>query len=552
MKKVVRAVVDRPRHSLLVAAATAISLAAGTTITSAAWTDDEWASGAVGVGSPGDCTTNTLFTSQSWARQLSGSVLNTRLDSIAGVEGLTVTNDGTTASPVPAAATPVPGTTDAFISKLPVTVLGGTAVEAGVGLDAPVGGIGSYTQWAQAKGSGQAKGASGLVSDQSGALDVGGTASGAATAPKAASISLGRLVPVSLAGVTLDVGAVASSATLNGCALTNGWPTLDPTPAVERDFGIASLDLNAQVPAVEAVAPSVNAALNGIPVTLKDVESNLIQSLTSGVENVLDSLGLVTAATTAKLTGLNLESVRDLLQKPQSEGAVTVTMNTGEVRVDLAKLPGGGSISKDLPPNSQVVLTAENIAQVEKGVDLLVRRITAQVRAALDAVTLDATVKADVRVPLTGLTLGSTEITITGTLGQFRTGTAQPPVIRTLGLDLTSLVASLKTAVVATVADTVVAPTNAIISSLQTTLDPLTATARSAVGSVLTTVGSLVAIHVNVQPDQPWSGTRPGDVTAAAGEYKVSAVRVGLVGNAGLLSLSLGNSSAGPVALRVP
>jgi hypothetical protein len=80
----------------------------------------------------------------------------------------------------------------------------------------------------------------------------------------------------------------------------------------------------------------------------------------------------------------------------------------------------------------------------------------------------------------------------------------------------------------------------------------LIVTAKSAVGSILTAVTSLVAINVNVQPDQPWPGIRPADVTAAAGEYKVSAVRVGLIGNAALLSLSIGNSSAGPVALRVP
>ncbi|MFP3463025.1 choice-of-anchor G family protein [Arthrobacter globiformis] len=552
LKRAARSVVDRPRHSLLVASIAAISLAAGTTITSAAWTDDEWIHSGVGVGAPGDCTTNSLFTSQSWARQLSGTVLNMSLDSIAGVKGLTVTNNGTTASPMPVTATPVPGTTDTFISKLPVTVLDGTAVEAGLGLGVPVGAAGSYTQWAQARKSGQSHGASGLVSDQSGATDVGGTANGAAAAPKAASISLGNIVPASLAGVTLDVGAVASSATLDRCAMTNGWPTLDPTPAVERDYGIAGLDLNAKVPAVEAVAQPANAVLNELPTVLDDLESDLIQSLTSGVEDVLDTLGLVTTTTKATLGGLDLEPVQDLLQKPQSHGAVTITMNTGEVSVDLTKLPGGGSISKGLAPNSPVILTAESIAEVEKDVDLLTRRIATQLQAALDAVTLDATVTADVRVPLTGITLGSTEISIKGTLGQFRAGTAPPPTIKTVGLNLTPLLSSLTAALVGAVANTVLAPTNVIASNLQAALDPLTVTAENAVGSVLNAVSTVVAINVNVQPDQPWPGTKPADVAAAAGEYKVSAVRVGLIDNAGLLSLSLGNSSAGPVALRVP
>ena len=188
-----------------------------------------------------------------------------------------MTNNGTTASPVPGTAAPVPGTSDAFISKLPVTVLGGTAVEAGLGLGAPVGGIGSYTQWAQASGNGQSHGASGLVSDQ-GAVAVGEIANGDATPPQAASISLGNIVPGSLAGVTLDVGAVASSAALDGCMMDNGWPILDANPIVQRDYGIAGLDLNAEVPAVGAVAQPANAVLNGLPTDLDALESNLIQS----------------------------------------------------------------------------------------------------------------------------------------------------------------------------------------------------------------------------------------------------------------------------------
>ena len=189
---------------------------------------------------------------------------------------------------------------------------------------------------------------------------------------------------------------------------------------------------------------------------------------------------------------------------------------------------------------------------MEKEVDLLTQGIRTQLRAALDTVTLEATVKADVRVPLTGITLGTTEIGINGTLGQFRAGTASPPTIKPVGLNLGPLLSSLTTVVVGAVGSTVVASTNATVSNLQATLDPLIVTAKSAVGSVLATVGTLVAIHVNVQPDQPWPGTKPDDVTAAAGEYKVSAVRVGLIGDASLLSLSIGNSSAGPVSLRVP
>ena len=91
-----------------------------------------------------------------------------------------------------------------------------------------------------------------------------------------------------------------------------------------------------------------------------------------------------------------------------------------------------------------------------------------------------------------------------------------------------------------------------LIPTLGTNLQLLITPVINAVGPVLTAVRTLVAINVNVQPDQSWTGSKPADVTAAAGEYKVSAIRVGLVDSAGLLSLSMGSSSAGPAALVLP
>src|SRR5690349_21229251 len=99
-----RAFLNRPRRSILVAAVSAIALAATTGLTTAAWTDSEWVKSAVGVSSPGDCSTNSMFTNQAWARELHGTVLNTNLDTVAGVQGLTVVNNGTVATPTPVSA----------------------------------------------------------------------------------------------------------------------------------------------------------------------------------------------------------------------------------------------------------------------------------------------------------------------------------------------------------------------------------------------------------------------------------------------------------------
>lgn len=536
----VRDAVGKPRLSLTVTAVAAASLLATTTVTTAAWTDSEWAGGTVGVGSPGDCATNTLFSSRAAAQQLSGSVLGVDLSTLAGVEGLSVPNTDGAATPVPLTATGVTGVPDAFLSKLPVTVLGDNPVTAALGLGAPVGSLGTYTQWAQAQGSGQARAAAGLVTDQSGAVDVTGTATGAGTAPDSATISLGSILPASLAGITLDVGAVASSSSVEGCGMVNGWPTLAAAPTVTREYGVASLDLGASVPSLVSISEPTTTATGSLPGMLPGLEDDLVRTLDSEVAEVLGSLGLVATTTAVELGTPDVSAVHRLLEEPQSRGAVTLDVNAGRLWVDLAKLPGAGPLNS-LMPNSPVVLTAAGITQLQDDVRVLLGGITTQLRAAIDAMTVSATVRADV-----GL-LGSTEILIGGTLGEIRAGTLTP-TFTTIGLDLTPLLlGDLRAAVLRAVTTSVVEPTSAIVSNLQATLAPLTTRAATDVGTLLTAVSTLVSIHVNVQPDQPWAGDRPKDVVAGMGEYEVSAVRVGIVNQPELLSLSLGTSTAGRV-----
>jgi hypothetical protein len=411
-----------------------------------------------------------------------------------------------------------------------------------------VGGLGTYTQWAQALDSGQARAAAGLVTDQSGAVDVDGTAAGAATAPQAAAISLGHIVPASLAGVTLDVGAAASSTSVQACGMINGWPTLAASPGISREYGVASLDLGADVPAAGTIVDATNTALVGMP-TLQDLQSNLISALNTGVQEALGSLGLVRTTTTAAVVGLDLTPVRALLEQPQTQGAVTLSLDTGRLTIDLARLPGAAALSKGRPPNTPVVLTQADITQLQEDVRSLLARVATRLGTAVDAVTVSATVKASVEVPLVGTVLGSTDIQIAGTVGQYRAGTVQPS-ITAVGLDLTPLLSNLVGAVLGAVTTSVVVPLSAAVSNLDTALAPLIAGARADAGAILASVGALVSIHVNVQPDRPWPGVKPADVSAKAGEYKVSAVRIGLINDPELLSLSLGTSSAGPVGYR--
>lgn len=524
----VRAAVGNPRRSLAVAAVAAASMVAATTFTTAAWVDDEWAAGSVGVGSPGDCTTNTLFSSEASARQLSGTVLGANLNSIAGVEGLAVTNDGITAAPNPVTATAVTGLPDAFISKLPVTALGGNPLTAALALGVPVGSLGTYTQWAQATESGHARAAAGLVTDESGAVQVGSGAAGPAAGPQAARLSLGSILPESLAGVTLDVGAVASSSTVEGCRMVNGWPT--PAPAATRDYGVAGLDLGADVSAVASVYMPFDSTL----AELNSLEGALNEAVKAGIAAALEPLGL---ATVSAGVDYDVEAVRKLLVEPQTEGAVTVNFGTGQVWIDMAKLDTDLNLRG---ANSAVRIDA---GAVRTAMETLRARMLTALQSTLGGVALNGTAEADIHLPGIGLSRATYVIS----------GSVANPAVKISEASGPSLINSLD-AVVQGVTDAVsaVISTSAapVVSSGLAQVSQLLDDAVGDVHQVAAATQNLVSIHVNVQPDQPWTGTRPPDVTARQGEYKVSAIRIGLMDQPGLLRLSLGTSTAGPVKYR--
>ena len=450
-----RAFLNRPRRSILVAAAAAISLAATTSITTAAWTDSEWVKSAVGVSSPGDCSTNSMFTNQAWARELHGTVLNTNLDTVAGVQGLTVLNNGTSASPTPVSAVLVPGTTDAYVTKIPVTALGSSPVSVGLGLGVPVGGLGTYTQWARSQKSGQAHGAAGLVSDQTGAVDVAGTANGAATAPKSASISLGNIVPASLAGVTLDVGAVASSSALDSCVMTNGWPMLDTTPTVQRQYGIAGLDLTAAIPAVGTLSTQGASLVGAVPTQLNallgtgGLTTGISDGISALINPLLGSLSLGSISTTATLSAPDLSGVTAMMTESMTDGIVTINLGTGTVKVNIASLAGSTTTGLNgMEPNHAVVLDAAMTTAVTSRVTALLdswkNRVLAALTTALRSITLNATT--NITLKLAGINAATIGVKMgPSTLGQFLDGTAAAPVVtpNVLGIDLGGVVAAL-------------------------------------------------------------------------------------------------------------
>ncbi|WP_244266513.1 choice-of-anchor G family protein [Pseudarthrobacter chlorophenolicus] len=509
------------------------------------------------------------------ARQLSGTVLGTDLNSIAGVDGLIVTNTDGVASPQPLSATAVTAMPDAFVSKLPVTALGNELLTAGLTLGAPVDGLGAYTQWAQAQDSGHARAAAGLVTDQSGAVQVGPSATERREGPSAAKITLGEILPASLAGVTLDVGAVASSASVQGCEMVNGWPTLAADPLDERDYGIASLDLNAAIPAVGALSAGASGAVRDVPAQVNALlgTGGLTTGISSGIaaliNPVLGGLELGSVSTVATMSAPDLTGVSMLMTESLTDGVVTINLGAAPgqpaVRVNVASLTGSITGLNGMGPNHPVVLDSAVVTALNDRITSLLNawktRVVEKLSAALRSVTLSATT--NISLKLLGANVASISVKAgPSSLGQYLDGKAVAPSVtpEVLGLDLGGTVAGLlapitsalrtdtnqvvKSVVEATIFNT------GLIPAVSANIQQLSTPAVNAVGSVLTAVGALVSIHVNVQPDKPWLGERPKDVSANPGEYKVSAIRVGLIYEPELLSLSLGTSAAGPVNYR--
>lgn len=572
----------RQRRLVVVAASAAMALVLGISGTTAAWTDSEWVQGSVGVMVPGDCSTNTLFQTTSWARQLEGSVLTGSLDDVAGVAGLTVSNDGETATPDPATATQL--SSDTYRSRLDASVLGSTLPSMGLTLDATSGSAGAYTQWAQAKGSGQSHGAAGLVSD-SGVADAAVT-DGGADPPGEASIDLSQSLDPSLAGMSLSVGAVASSSEVDACIMVNGWPALSPAPTTTRSYGVSSLDLTANVPAAGTMDSDVEALVDGVAADVDELASasgagsfadSVGTALADVVSGAATALGVGTPSTTVTVSGLDLSAAYTALgQPPVASSVLSIDPGTGTVQLDLEEWlngqgPGAGLNGRS--PNTELVAGSGLGADIAAELEAVLTGWLDPVQAAVESSVGNVVMEINTSIPLTlaGVTVASVTVhSGPATISQLADGTVSPVVTTALignpslaqqliiNPALATITAALtgadgaSDAIAQVVQDSVLGP-GGLVEDFATELTQALAPVESAVDSALALFASLVSVRVNVQPDQAWpGGAMPLDVTAGAGEYKVSAIRVGLLNPLSAFRLSFGNSSAGPQSLPAP
>lgn len=556
--------------AIIVAAAAFLSLSSGT---DAAWTDDEYVGTAAGVMIAGNCSTTTLFRTESAARQLSGLLGADELDSLAALQGLSVENARGTVSVAPASAIQINPVT--FSAPLEASALGSPLLSATLGLDAAAGEAGAYNQWGRATGSGQAAAAAGTVNDQSGAIDATGTADGSATMPRSASINLSSLVPASAADMTLDIGAVASSAEVDACLLVNGWPTPNPVPVENRTYGIAGADLKAGVPSVQSMAAATTSAIDDAVddlAALDDPGGQVTTTINTGisalVQGAAGSLTLGTVDTVITIGTLDLSGVQPLLTGTISDGVVTIDLSNSSATVNLAALRGGANGFNGLPPNTVIGIDQALLQEVSQRTTALLAEwssgMALALEQALEAATFTMQTQVVLRadVPLLGtVDVARLSIGYATTLGAFLDGSAPQPTITTevlsgalSGLDtlLTPILTALNNGT-GTVVQGVLVPalqgTSGVIPTAVTGIEGAADGVTAELDAILDPLAGVLSLTINVQPDQPGAPvTSAAAGNSAPGEYKISALRIATLGNAA--EIYLATASAGPLIFR--
>ncbi|MFK4484020.1 choice-of-anchor G family protein [Curtobacterium sp. AB7] len=592
----------RGRIAVVTGIVVAAALVTPTAVPStASWSDREWAHGAVGTSSF-DCGTDADYTSTASSRFLGGSIAGIDLDDVATVRGVDVAKTGAAPASVEPATAPELGTggrpfTQAFGNPLDVGLLGDVAgIDlTGLGLGLPAGSAGAVNQVATASGTGEAVAASGLVADSGGVLVTPTTPSG--DLPDPASITLGRALPgiADVTDVGLDVGAVGASAQLAGCdAISQDvWGGVvqrtlatnlraavqqvaaDSGPAgLERDYGIASLDLRVDSPLVGALVTAVNdtvVQLDAAVDALGGQDGVLARTIDQGVLGVLGgltgSLGLGTIGGTVEITGPDLAgAVAPLLAEPVQDagGTLSLDLSAGSVRVDLAHLLGDDEHGlNDLPPNHEVVLDAVTLGaladRIGQVVDAWAGKITTALTTALGALHVRIALAADLSAPLVlGIRVKIATLSIgvdTGVAALMAGQTKLSVGVALVGLDLggllgvvtglaTSLVDPLTQAVVGTLTTRLFALVGTLGTTLTTTIGgPVV----RALGTVLARLPGVLSLRVNVQQDLAAAATPAGRATT--GQYTQTALRLSIADAlvpGGLARVDLASAVVGP------
>ncbi|MDQ0731108.1 choice-of-anchor G family protein [Arthrobacter sp. B1I2] len=558
-----RAAAGQLRRRLLIGGILAASLAVtGTTLTNAAWTDNEYVH--ANVGTDGRCEQDSGTTTTAAARQLSGTLLNSNLDSVAALKGLSVTNDGAGTSTASANALRI--TRDTFMAPLDASAINTDLLLLSLPLGLPVGSADVYSQWGQTVNNGNATAASGLITDSGGALGVG-QSQNPTDPPAMATLNLGAVVPTALAGLSLDVGAVSSIAELTYCGdLGNGWQGPLPQPLVNRSYQASALNLNVDMPTLDAAVAGTDTLLQGVNAHLlaatPGLSAAVAQDLITAATPLLGDLNSVTPADVKAevkldLSKLDLTAARALLTSTMTDakGLIKINFGSGVAHINLAKAEGGINSLNGRAPNTEIALTQDITNQLSGALtqvlDTWRAKVTAAVQQAIRATPASVTATVTVRtlgIPVGEISLGLEPVTI-GQLLDLHYGISGTPAARvTTSLKLLGL--NPPTTALNTLASGLAAALPAItgkalhnglilgvVGTLNTAVQEQTSPVGPALAKALGQVNALISITVNVQPDQPgYHGT------AKSTPLSVTAIRIS-IDPLNTLDLSLATSS---------
>ncbi|TDN46524.1 hypothetical protein EDF64_101390 [Curtobacterium flaccumfaciens] len=603
---------SRSRVAVVAGIGLAVVLVAPIAVPStASWSDREFVTGDLGTSSF-DCGTDAGYTATASSRFLGGSLAGVDLDTLATVRGVDVAKTGSAPAAVEPAGAPELGTVQpyaqAFGNPLDVGLLGDlVGIDlTGLGVGLPAGSAGAVNQVATVAGTGDAVAASGLVADSGGVLVTDATPT--SELPDPASITLGRALPgiADVTDVGLEVGAVGANARLAGCdalqedvwggvvqqtlrtnlraavqravAVADADADADAVAdagatGVERDYGIASLDLRVDSPLVGALVTAVDDTVTQLDAAVDALGGSdgvLAKTIGQGVLGVLGgltgSLGLGTVGGTVVLTGPDLAgAVSPLLADPLQDpgGTLALDLAAGTIRVDLAHLLGDDEQGlNDLPANHEVVLDAVTLNAIAdrlgQVVDAWSTRVTTALTTALGTIQLRIALAADLSAPLLGVRVPIAKLSVavdTGVAALMAGRTTLSVGVDLLGLPLggllgvvTGLATSLVNPLTQAVVGTLTTRLFAVVGTLGTTIT--TTVVRPLLTALATVLGGLpgvLSLRVNVQED-----TAPGriaDGRATTGRYTETALRLtiadGLVPG-GLARVDLATATVGP------
>lgn len=453
----------------------------------------------------------TLFNVNTSGRLLSGSLLNTDLNSIAGVAGATATVSSST------------GNTATSSSPLDVQALSATLLSLGLRLPVPGAAVGLVNQFATASALGSFTGASGAVADNSGAIS---TTAGTAGAPELASLDLSTI----LSGVTgspaltalvgaitnlnLSVGALGNRLNVDARCTEDNVPTVR-----SHEYVISYLRTGVTTPVVGALLSALNGSL-AIDTAALLAQLRLVPVLGPALNSLVGGLLSLTASVQVSNTPLTGQRIPNGVNDP-----ISLDFGNGRIVVDLAPLVGlpydgnGNSGLNGRPANTRL-FAAPYLPTVPTAqfVDTLAEAL---VTALLSTITVD------IRISLLGLTV----LRINGTLAAVVAGTA--PITLAgglLGLDLSSVVGQIG----AVIRDSVVSAVVGTLSATNVLLDNL-----------FLVLQNVISITVNAQE----LSQTPTSTTSDASALRLSVVPG--VAAAGLLDLRLARG-AGGTARRTP